>query len=125
MAVKKKAMINVSNKILWCWGALFVSLKSTTVILEIQELWHYRHAGREQLSKTCKSWQMNSCNASTCAESLISCVLVRDLQGVNLSPVDISNKRSVSQNIQNYASTSRSENLCYSQAKNVSASCLF
>lgn len=58
---------------------------TTIVILEIQKLWPYRHAGREQLSKTDKSWQVNSFNASICAESLISCVLVRDLQGVNLS----------------------------------------
>lgn len=76
---KKKGKTHFSDKKLWFWGTLSVSLKTTIVILEIQELWHYRHAGREQLNKTEKNWQVKSFNASICAESLISCVLVRDV----------------------------------------------
>lgn len=58
-------------------GVLYLSLRTAIVILEIQDPWHHRHAGREQPSKADKNWQVNSCNASTCAESLISCVLVK------------------------------------------------
>lgn len=38
---------------------------------------------------------------------------------MSASQVNIGDKRSVSQSIQNYASTSRSEKLCYFQAKSV------
>lgn len=74
----------------------------------------------KRLSNRDKSLQVNSFSASTCAESITSCVLVRNLQGVNLSlgsQVSIRDKRSVSQSIQNYASISRSEKLCYFQEK--------
>lgn len=68
------------------WGALYLHNEKLTELF-----WKFKDSGTtgmqegKELSNRDKSLWVNPFSASTCAESLISCVLVRNLQGVNLS----------------------------------------